>query len=133
MWVQLLIPRIEDGNNFGVSIQEETVAELRTVEGEAASYLDQISRFVEVLTNITSLSCCRFFSLFCYNLFLSLQFTNLVLNCLACLPVTAKDLSVFFTSRYYITRAKLVSKIAKYPHVVSEYYLKRMKAQCRRY
>ncbi|KPP76163.1 proteasome activator complex subunit 3-like, partial [Scleropages formosus] len=41
---------------------EETVAELRTVEGEAASYLDQISR-------------------------------------------------------YYITRAKLVSKIAKYPHV----------------
>lgn len=49
MWVQLLIPRIEDGNNFGVSIQEETVAELRTVEGEAASYLDQISRFVEAL------------------------------------------------------------------------------------
>eukprot|EP00064_Thunnus_orientalis_P015519 superscaffoldBa00002888_g15573 len=62
MWVQLLIPRIEDGNNFGVSIQEETVAELRTVESEAASYLDQISR-------------------------------------------------------YYITRAKLVSKIIKYPHV----------------
>uniref|UniRef100_A0A2K5CP10 Proteasome activator complex subunit 3 n=1 Tax=Aotus nancymaae TaxID=37293 RepID=A0A2K5CP10_AOTNA len=60
--VQLLIPRIEDGNNFGVSIQEETVAELRTVESEAASYLDRISR-------------------------------------------------------YYITRAKLVSKIAKYPHV----------------
>ncbi|XP_039973895.1 proteasome activator complex subunit 3-like isoform X2 [Xiphias gladius] len=62
MWVQLLIPRIEDGNNFGVSIQEETVAELRTVESEAASYLDQISR-------------------------------------------------------YYTTRAKLVSKIAKYLHV----------------
>lgn len=52
MWVQLLIPRIEDGNNFGVSIQEETVAELRTVEGEAASYLDQISRFVQINTNV---------------------------------------------------------------------------------
>lgn len=26
-------------------MQEETVAELRTVEGEAASYLDQISRY----------------------------------------------------------------------------------------
>lgn len=51
MWVQLLIPRIEDGNNFGVSIQEETVAELRTVEGEAASYLDQISRFAEPCRN----------------------------------------------------------------------------------
>ncbi|XP_026217295.1 proteasome activator complex subunit 3-like isoform X1 [Anabas testudineus] len=62
MWIQLLIPRIEDGNNFGVSIQEETVAELRMVESEAASYLDQISR-------------------------------------------------------YYITRAQLVSKITKYPHV----------------
>lgn len=69
MWVQLLIPRIEDGNNFGVSIQEETVAELRTVEGEAASYLDQISRFAEILIsyehpsfgiclyNVKSLSC----------------------------------------------------------------------------
>lgn len=55
MWVQLLIPRIEDGNNFGVSIQEETVAELRTVEGEAASYLDQISRwFTAHLYHITS-------------------------------------------------------------------------------
>lgn len=49
MWVQLLIPRIEDGNNFGVSIQEETVAELRTVEGEAASYLDQITRCGQTL------------------------------------------------------------------------------------
>uniref|UniRef100_A0A2K5QBS9 Proteasome activator PA28 C-terminal domain-containing protein n=1 Tax=Cebus imitator TaxID=2715852 RepID=A0A2K5QBS9_CEBIM len=37
MWVQLLIPRIEDGNNFGVSIQEETVTELRTVETKLVS------------------------------------------------------------------------------------------------
>ncbi|CAM9687621.1 unnamed protein product [Lampetra planeri] len=62
MWIQLMIPKIEDGNNFGVSVQEDTVAELRTVEGEAASFLDQISR-------------------------------------------------------YYMSRAKLVSKVAKYPHV----------------
>uniref|UniRef100_A0A8C2MJE8 Proteasome activator PA28 C-terminal domain-containing protein n=1 Tax=Cricetulus griseus TaxID=10029 RepID=A0A8C2MJE8_CRIGR len=55
------IQLIKDGNNFGVSIQEETVAELRTVESE----LDQISR-------------------------------------------------------YYIRRAKLVSKIAKYRHPITE-------------
>jgi len=62
MWILFLIPRIEDGNNFGVSIQEETLAEVRTVEAEAASFLDQISR-------------------------------------------------------YYLTRGKIVSKVAKYPHV----------------
>ncbi|XP_030845991.1 proteasome activator complex subunit 3 [Strongylocentrotus purpuratus] len=62
MWIQLQIPRIEDGNNFGVSVQEDTLSELRQVESEAAAYLDQISR-------------------------------------------------------YYITRGKLISKVAKYPHV----------------
>lgn len=62
MWVTHLIPKIEDGNNFGVSIQEETLGELRQVEGEAASFLDQISR-------------------------------------------------------YFLTRGKIISKVAKYPHV----------------
>lgn len=62
MWITYLIPRIEDGNNFGVSIQEDTLAEARQVESEAATYLDQISR-------------------------------------------------------YFITRGKIMSKVAKYPHV----------------
>lgn len=62
MWVTHLIPKIEDGNNFGVSIQEETLGELRQVEGEAASFLDQISR-------------------------------------------------------YFLTRGKIICKVAKYPHV----------------
>ncbi|XP_064613840.1 proteasome activator complex subunit 3-like [Liolophura sinensis] len=62
MWISFLIPKIEDGNNFGVSIQEDTMAEARQIETEAASYLDQISR-------------------------------------------------------YFITRGKLVSKVAKYPHI----------------
>jgi proteasome activator subunit 3 (PA28 gamma) len=62
MWITYMIPKIEDGNNFGVSIQEDTMAEARQVESEAATYLDQISR-------------------------------------------------------YYLTRGKIVSKVAKYPHV----------------
>ncbi|CAB3402627.1 unnamed protein product [Caenorhabditis bovis] len=62
MWITLLIPRIEDGNNFGVGIQEEALAEVRNVESESASFLDQMSR-------------------------------------------------------YFTSRAKLITKIAKYPHV----------------
>ncbi|CAI9728138.1 proteasome activator complex subunit 3-like [Octopus vulgaris] len=62
MWISFLIPKIEDGNNFGVSIQEDTLAEARQVETESASYLEMISR-------------------------------------------------------YFVTRAKLVSKVAKYPHI----------------
>jgi proteasome activator subunit 3 (PA28 gamma) len=62
MWINFMIPKIEDGNNFGVSIQEDSLGEARQVESEAASYLDQISR-------------------------------------------------------YYLTRAKIICKVAKYPHV----------------
>lgn len=45
MWITFQIPKIEDGNNFGVSIQEDTLSEVRQVESEAATYLDQISRY----------------------------------------------------------------------------------------
>ncbi|CRK96527.1 CLUMA_CG009935, isoform A [Clunio marinus] len=62
MWISFMIPKIEDGNNFGVSIQEDTLAEIQSVESEAAAFFDQISR-------------------------------------------------------YFISRAKLVSKVAKYPHI----------------
>lgn len=62
MWISFLIPKIEDGNNFGVSVQEDTLAEIQSVESEAAAFFDQISR-------------------------------------------------------YYISRAKVVSKVAKYPHI----------------
>ncbi|XP_022122139.1 proteasome activator complex subunit 3 isoform X1 [Pieris rapae] len=62
MWISFMIPKIEDGNNFGVSIQEDTLAEVQSVESEAAAFFDQISR-------------------------------------------------------YFISRAKIVSKVAKYPHI----------------
>ncbi|XP_015595008.1 proteasome activator complex subunit 3 isoform X2 [Cephus cinctus] len=63
MWISFMIPKIEDGNNFGVSIQEDTLAEIQSVESEAASFFDQISR-------------------------------------------------------YFISRGKILSKVAKYPHII---------------
>ncbi|XP_012282837.1 proteasome activator complex subunit 3 isoform X2 [Orussus abietinus] len=63
MWISFMIPKIEDGNNFGVSIQEDTLAEVQSVESEAAAFFDQISR-------------------------------------------------------YFISRGKMISKVAKYPHIL---------------
>lgn len=60
MWISILIPKIEDGNNFGVSVQEEVLNEVHGVQSDSIKSLDTISR-------------------------------------------------------YFITRAKLVSKIVKYP------------------
>ncbi|XP_055712941.1 proteasome activator complex subunit 3 isoform X2 [Phlebotomus papatasi] len=62
MWISFMIPKIEDGNNFGVSIQEDTLSEIQSVESESAAFFEQISR-------------------------------------------------------YFISRAKVISKVAKYPHV----------------
>jgi proteasome activator subunit 3 (PA28 gamma) len=43
IWISFMIPKIEDGNNFGVSIREDTLAEVQSVESEAAAFFDQIS------------------------------------------------------------------------------------------
>jgi len=40
--VTLLLPKIEDGNNFGVSVQEETLEEIKSVECDATNFLGQI-------------------------------------------------------------------------------------------
>eukprot|EP00127_Corallochytrium_limacisporum_P000228 Clim_evm45s7 gene=Clim_evmTU45s7 len=45
IWIQLNIPRIEDGNNFGVSIQEETVSELSRAEEAAYAYMENFTKF----------------------------------------------------------------------------------------
>lgn len=61
-----MIPKIEDGNNFGVSIQEDTLAEVQSVESEAAAFFDQISRyFISRGTSVilTRLACSRLFRL----------------------------------------------------------------------
>lgn len=59
---KLNIPTIEDGNNFGVSVQEDTVGELGRAESDAFSVLEA-------------------------------------------------------TTRYYVSRGKLVSKMLKYPMI----------------
>ncbi len=62
MWISFLIPKIEDGNNFGVSIQEDMLAEIRTVESEAAAFFDQISRyFITRGKIVTKVLCLVFF------------------------------------------------------------------------
>jgi len=45
-WIQLNIPRIEDGNNFGVGVQEETLSELGRAEETALSIIDAIGKFL---------------------------------------------------------------------------------------
>lgn len=63
LWIQILIPQVEDFKaELSLQIQEETLAEIRAIESEVATYLDHIYK-------------------------------------------------------YYAVRGKLVSKLAKYPHV----------------
>mmetsp|Transcript_4079 Transcript_4079/g.7525 ORF Transcript_4079/g.7525 Transcript_4079/m.7525 type:complete len:286 (-) Transcript_4079:279-1136(-) len=45
LYIQLNIPQIEDGNNFGVEIQEEAVAELNRVEDMAFSVLESLNKY----------------------------------------------------------------------------------------
>ncbi|CAL8083266.1 unnamed protein product [Calicophoron daubneyi] len=45
LWVQYNIPKIEDGNNFGVGIQEEVLTEASSIERDACTFLDQITRY----------------------------------------------------------------------------------------
>lgn len=45
LYIELNIPRIEDGNNFGVSIQEDMIQELVRVEEGALQILDDISKY----------------------------------------------------------------------------------------
>ncbi|KAL5263077.1 hypothetical protein ACHWQZ_G008472 [Mnemiopsis leidyi] len=54
MWIQLLIPKIEDGNNFGVSIQEETISEVSTFCEFAKGSFDDMSRYFVTRGKVSS-------------------------------------------------------------------------------
>jgi Proteasome activator PA28, C-terminal len=45
VWIQLLLPRIEDGNNFGVGIQEEVITELQRAEDAGVAVLGEITKY----------------------------------------------------------------------------------------
>ncbi|KAL6061948.1 endopeptidase activator [Balamuthia mandrillaris] len=45
VWIQLNIPRIEDGNNFGVGIQEESIQELTRVEDAGYALIESITKY----------------------------------------------------------------------------------------
>lgn len=50
LWVDCLIPKIEDGNNFGVDVQKEILAEIKAVETETRDYYEQIWWYFMVRT-----------------------------------------------------------------------------------
>ena len=45
MWIKYSIPKVEDGNNFGVQIQEDILSETKNVESDVSAYLDQIAGY----------------------------------------------------------------------------------------
>ena len=45
MWIQLNVPRIEDGNNFGVDVQTECITELSSLEEKCCGILETTTKF----------------------------------------------------------------------------------------
>ena len=45
LFIQLRVPRVEDGNNFGVSVQEETIQDLSRTEDSVYGVLDEIYKY----------------------------------------------------------------------------------------
>jgi hypothetical protein len=54
IWIQLNIPKIEDGGNFGVSIQEETVGELGRAEDSCFGNLESIGKYFLTRANLAT-------------------------------------------------------------------------------
>jgi len=56
LWIQLNIPKIEDGNNFGVSVQEEIVNELSRAEDSAFGILEGMTKYFVTRARLVSKS-----------------------------------------------------------------------------
>jgi len=45
LWIQLNVPRIEDGNNFGVQVQEDMISEISKAEENAFTAIDLLTKY----------------------------------------------------------------------------------------
>jgi len=54
IWIQLMIPKIEDGNNFGVGVQEECLGELGRVEDQGFGALDSINKYFQTRAKLVT-------------------------------------------------------------------------------
>ena len=73
MWIAFLIPKIEDGNNFGVSIQEETLEEIRSVESEASLFYEQMSRYYVNRAKLISKASLLYFNIYYFVLYKTIR------------------------------------------------------------
>uniref|UniRef100_H2ZNI9 Proteasome activator PA28 C-terminal domain-containing protein n=1 Tax=Ciona savignyi TaxID=51511 RepID=H2ZNI9_CIOSA len=44
-WVQLQVPEMQDGNNFGVEVQAEVLEDVRRVESESQAFMEAVSMY----------------------------------------------------------------------------------------
>lgn len=56
-WIQIHVPKHEDGNNFGVEVQEEALNELTAVKEEASQTLEEQSAYHLARANILEKIC----------------------------------------------------------------------------
>jgi len=49
-----MIPKIEDGNDFGVSVQKEIINDIASIENESAGLYLKISKYHKKRANIIS-------------------------------------------------------------------------------
>lgn len=52
--ISLRIPRMEDGNNFGVGVQEECLGELGSAEDTAFSHYDKLTKYFQLRAKLVS-------------------------------------------------------------------------------
>ena len=45
LWIFLRIPRLEDGNNFGVSIQKDCIKRITDAQDQTEYFLDVIAKY----------------------------------------------------------------------------------------